>query len=110
MLSIIETRRTDEDTYEAISYDIDLDGTVIGWASVIDGEGSPAYIERIDIEEAFRNQGHGSEAINAISDLFCGVIIAPDNEDAQRLYDRLGREYNGDVADYLDQGFGVYMI
>lgn len=110
MLNIIETRRTREDTYEAISYDIDLNGVTIGWASVINGEDSPACIERIDIEESYRNQGYGSEAINAISDLFGGIIIAPDNEDAQRLYDRLGREYNGNVADYLDQGYGVYLI
>lgn len=110
MLNIIETRRSMEDTYEAIGYDIVLDGATIGWASVIDGEGSPAYVERIDIEEAHRNHGHGSEALNALSDLYGGIIIAPDNEDAQRLYDRLGREYTGEVADYLDQGYGVYMI
>lgn len=110
MLKVIESSRYSEDTYEAISYEITLDGTVIGWATVYDGEDGTSYVERIDIEEAHRNHGYGTEALNALSDIFGEIIIAPDNEDAQRLYDRLGREYTGEIADYLDQGYGVYRI
>lgn len=110
MIEIIETRRQEEDTYETIGYSIVLDGVEIGAMSVIVGSDSPAYIERIDIDEEYRGHGYGSAAIQMASDAFSGIIIAPDNEDAQRLYDRLGSEYHGEVADYLDQGFGVFEI
>ena len=109
-IEIIESGRQHEDTYDAIHYDIVLDDIVIGWASVNDGEDGTSYVERIDIEESHRNHGHGSAALEQLSDIFGGVIIAPDNEDAQRLYERLGRKYRGEIADYLDQGFGVYTI
>lgn len=110
MIELKEIRRTEEDTYTAIGYAIELDGIEIGYASVNEGTDSPAYVERIDIDEAYRNQGHGSAALGMLSDSFGGVIIAPDNEDAQRLYERLGYAWHGEVADWLDQGFGVYMI
>lgn len=109
MIEIIEVRRQTEDSYQAIGYSIRLDGVEIGTAGVIDGE-PIAYVERIDIDESQRNRGYGSKALQRLSDLYGEIIIAPDNEDAQRLYDRLGQEYHGDVADYLDEGFGVYRI
>lgn len=101
-----ETRRTNEDSYEAISFDIIENGITVGYASVM-VDGSSAYCERIDIDEQYRNQGHGSSALLELSRMFGGIIVAPDNADAQRLYDRIGTEINDDM---YDQGFGVYEI
>lgn len=42
--------------------------------------------------------------------MFGDIVVAPDNEDAKRLYERIGCEYNGNDADYIDQGYGVYRI
>lgn len=101
-----ETSRTQEDSYEAISYDIIEDGTTVGYASIMVDERS-AYCERIDIDEAYRNRGLGTAALYDLSVMFHGIIVAPDNADAQRLYERIGSETSDDM---YDQGFGVYVI
>lgn len=103
---IKETSRTQEDSYEAISFDIIENGITVGGASVMVDEKS-AYCERIDIDEAYRNNGFGTAALYELSSMFHGIIVAPDNEDARRLYDRIGYESSDDM---YDQGFGVYEI
>lgn len=104
----ISTR--EEDTYTSIGYVMLLDGQEIGWASV-QVDSSSAYCERIDIDEANRNHGFGTELLRSLSDEFGSIFVAPDNEDAQRLYDRLGYDVT-DKGDWwaVDQGFGVYEI
>lgn len=74
---------------------------------VIDDE--PMYIEQIFIDESYRNKGIGTQVLEFLAkDLWCGVCLAPDTEDSQRLYERLGgvetREYD------VDQGYGVYIL
>lgn len=69
-----------------------------------------AYCERIDIDEEYRNNGYGTSALNELSEMFDGITVAPDNEDAKRLYERIGCESRYENADYIDQGFGVYDI
>ena len=78
-----------------------------------------AYIERIDVDEGFRGQGIGTAAIREIAADFYRTFTAPDNEDAARLYARLGEKIVGDDIEaaapmeclyYLDQGFGVYEV
>ena len=103
---IKETSRSQEDSYEAINFDIIENNFVVGYASVMVDENS-AYCERIDIEEEYRNNGFGTAALYDLSNLFHGIIVAPDNEDAQRLYERIGC---GTSDDMYDQGFGVYEI
>ena len=94
-------------------FDIELDGAIIGGGSIVEEEGD-SYLERIDIDEDFRNQGHGTKALYAIEKAYGSYYLAPDNADAQRLYDRVCSEMN--QADYgrfgfaIDQGFGVYEI
>ena len=105
-LSLSETRRSQEDSYESINYDIVGDGKTIGYATIINDE-NEAYLERIDIDEEYRNQGLGTKAILDLSEKYGGLIVAPDNEDARRLYERLGYETSNDM---YDQGFGVYEI
>lgn len=109
MTTIERTRSTDEGSYTAMAYVMKLDGQEIGWASLSVSEN--AYCERIDIDEAHRNQGYGTAFLRALASEFGSVFVAPDNEDAQRLYDRLGWDVS-DKDDWwaIDQGFGVYEI
>lgn len=60
--------------------------------------------------EEYRNRGIGTAALQALSDEFCGIVVAPDNADALRLYQRIGNEGTHDDAGNIDQGFGVYII
>ena len=108
-INLIETRREDEDSYYAVDYDIMLDGSKIGGVGVMTSE-KETYVEGIVIDENQRNHGYGTEVLTALSEMHGGIYLAPDNADAQRLYKRIGYEYNGDNAPYVDQGFGVYAI
>lgn len=109
MTEIIKANIIEEDSYTNIEYVMKLDGEEIGWSSVMDD--GKAYVERIDIAEDHRNCGYGTEFINYLSREFGSVFLAPDNEDAQRLYDRLGYDVTEkDEWSYVDQGYGVYEI
>lgn len=99
----------EEDSYKNIVFEIIENGTVIGGCSIMVDD-SYAYCERIDIDEQYRNRGYGAAALNELSEIFNGIVVAPDNKDAKRLYDRLGYEYSGDGTEYIDQGYGVYKI
>jgi ribosomal protein S18 acetylase RimI-like enzyme len=103
---IKETSRTNEDSYQAISFDIIENGMTVGHATVMNDSIS-AYCERIDIDEPYRNHGYGTSALEDLSRMFGSIIVAPDNADAQRLYDRIGYEISDSI---YDQGFGVYEI
>ena len=103
---ITETARTSEDSYDYIAYDITADGVTVGTAAVM-ADARTAYCERIDIDPEFRNRGHGTAALRDLSDLHSGLIIAPDNPDAARLYRRIGTVSTESI---YDQGYGVYEI
>lgn len=97
-------------TEESTEYAAYIENRQVATASVLHGDDG-AYCERIDVEEDMRNQGIGSDFLRFLSTTYGDIYVAPDNEDAQRLYDRLGF----DVTDrddwcYVDQGFGVYRI
>lgn len=108
MMELKVVSRVNEENWESVGYEIEVDGEVIGSASImVSEEGS--YLERIDIDENHRGRGFGTDAINKISSEFGGVYAAPDNEDSQRLFDRIG----WDVSEkywMVDQGYGVYEI
>lgn len=100
-------------------FDILADGEKVGTLSIIDqfnDENDVAYVERIDIDEAFRGQGIGTTVLaNCLKETYSAVVTAPDNENAKRLYERIGEEYSGIYGvendfSYEDQGFGVYTI
>ena len=103
---VTETRHQYEDGYEYIGYAIIENGATVGYATVMTDEKS-AYCERIDIEPEYRGRGYGTSALRDLSSMYGGIIIAPDNEDARRLYERIGSECSDDM---YDQGFGVYEI
>lgn len=102
--------------------DIILDGETVGYVEtmfsnsfdddpkledVIDSE--PMYVEYIEVDEGYRNRGIGTKVLEFLAkDLWYGVCLAPDTEDSQRLYERLGGE---ETRDYdVDQGYGVYIL
>ena len=108
-MTLNETRRIEEDCNTNIIFDIVENETVVGGCSIMVDEKS-AYCERIDIDEEYRNNGYGTSALNALSDMFGGIMVAPDNEDARRLYERIGYEYGDESTPYIDNGYGVYKI
>lgn len=106
-MTTFKTIREDD---ESILYGAYLNGEEIGNASVLLGEDG-AYCERIDVDEAHRNQGVGTAFLRFLSEAHGDIYLAPDNENARRLYDRLGYDVT-DKGDWytVDQGFGVYRI
>lgn len=104
-----ETRRYENDGYEDINYDIlNENGDVIGWCNIMADD--TAYCEGIAINKECRNKGYGTSALYELSNIYGGITVAPDNEDAKRLYERIGSESRYENADYIDQGYGVYDI
>lgn len=111
-IELVNTNIQEDEETNYYSFDIICDGQTVGAVSVnaAGEEDDHAYIERMDIDETFRNQGIGTEAIRQLSDKWMGVEAAPDNADCQRLLARLGEESDWDDAPYVDQGYGVYRI
>lgn len=109
-LRLTSTQEMDETTM--YNFDIIANDQVVGCVQLNaeSEDDEHAYVERIDIDEEFRNNGYGTDALMQLSDKCYGIEIAPDNEDARRLYERIGEESNWDAADYIDQGYGVYRI
>jgi GNAT superfamily N-acetyltransferase len=99
---------TEEDSYIYEVYAAYVDGQEVGSASVMTDEKS-TYVDRIDIDEAHRNHGYGTAFLMALRGIYGGLVLAPDNEDARRLYDRLGTDVSRDYW-MVDQGYGVYEI
>lgn len=113
-----ELTRTKKETEEGIEYLYEGEHVKATVQMLSD---DTAYLSRIDVEEGFRGQGIGTEALKAIRKDFWKLYYAPDNEDAERLYARLGTKVIGDEVDeylpsdleclyYLDQGFGIYEL
>lgn len=95
------------------------DGKCVGEATLTryydeDGATEYTHLEHICIYEGSRGKGHGSAAIEAMRKTFGRIVAAPDSEDSQRLYERLGElvvDTRGDMDEtYLCVGFGVYEI
>lgn len=111
MLELRETRRQmDEEEYETIGYDIMMDGEKAGVIGMMVEEDTTPYCELIEVNEDKRNCGIGTQALQMLAEIFGEFDLAPDNEDARRLYERLGEEVEGGDNDYADQGYGIYRI
>lgn len=99
-----------EGNYKTYTNDILLDGIQIGRADIIVNEEEELnYIEKIEISENYRNHGYGTYVLKELARLHDSIYLAPDNADAQRLYERLGEEWITNAPD-VDQGYGVYII
>ena len=109
-LAIINTR-----TDEGYVHELWVPGREVGRArvnlSAAQGKDPWAYCELLYIEPDMRGQGLGTELLRWMAARYGSVVVAPDNQDAQRLYKRLGSEaYGREAYYYIDQGFGVYEI
>lgn len=110
MIDIAELELNIEIGSESDNAIVSLNGVDICWASILTGGSEPAYVERIDVDEAYRDKGVGTWTLRELAKHYDDIIIAADNADANRLYERLGFEYSGDSAAYIDQGYGVWLI
>lgn len=88
-LKVKKSTAEDDYTYDNIA--IMLDGKEVGTIGMMADENEP-YLERIDIDEAYRNKGIGTDALRLVAEKYGDFLIAPDNEDAKRLYERYGDE------------------
>lgn len=109
MTKLVKAWEQIEEEYTAVGYDIVSDDTTVGAMTVMNSY-TGAYVERIDVDEQYRGRGIGTDALLQASIMYGGIIVAPDNERAARLYQRLGTESRYEGAEYVDQGFGVYDI
>lgn len=86
-------------------------GVDVGGASVIVYGNGDAYIERVDVDDGYRNRGYGTAMLKQLAARYGAVYLAPDNDDARRLYARLGDDVTARGSwGYVNQGFGVYAI
>ena len=109
MTKLVKTWERLEEGYTVVGYEIVSDDTTVGAMTVMDSC-TGAYVEGIVVEEQYRGHGIGTDALLQASSMYGGIAIAPDNERAARLYQRLGTESRYEGAEYVDQGFGVYDI
>lgn len=90
--------------------DIKLNGETVGTVAIRIYD-DYSEIDRIDIDEKYRNKGIGTTVLGDIAGEFDTTYIVPDNENAKRLYERIGEEVtSGEVYENLDQGYGVYRL
>ena len=107
-ITFSHTSTQEEDSYVYEIHTANLNGQEIGTAAVmVSEEGN--YLERIDINEAQRGLGYGTQFIQHIQSVYGSFYTAPDNEDSQRLFDRIGDDASGKYW-MVNQGFGVYEI
>lgn len=98
----------EDNIYEAVA--VFMDGKEIASAGVVISGTEPAYVERIDVDEKYRGQGIGTWLLKKMAVEYDDIFISADNEDAARLYWRIGEEYTGESAYYVDYGYGVVII
>lgn len=66
------------------------------------------YVQHIEIDEQYRNQGYGTAALAAVCAKFGRIYLAASDENSARLYARLGAETEKFWE--VDLGNGVYTI
>ena len=98
------------------SFQIEVNGTIIGEGNMelAETEEDFTYLERIDIDEEYRGQGHGRKALFALKETYGEYYFTPDNEDAARLYEKVADKISDAKYDKwgfaVDNGWGVYEI
>ena len=122
MTTTIKTKKAISHNYgTSLLLDILADGKRVGEAitTVCHGEDLKylleyAHLNCIDIDEAHRGKGYGTEAIELMRKFYGRIVTAPDSEDSRRYFERIGEpavDTTGALAEaFLDVGFGVYEI
>ena len=108
-LNINLTNKYEMGNSTVYDYDITLNQNKIGYAEVVTDD-DYNVINDIYIEDNYQNKGFGTMSIKEIVKEFGEIILAPTNEDNQRLYERLGEEASGGNLPEIDQGYGIYEI
>lgn len=108
MVELVEESTSYDTPYIYILYSIKVDGITIGDCTIAVDD--VAFCERIDIMPQYRNYGYGTATMRLLSDKFDTIVVAPDNEDAARLFRAIGEEYKDESAEYLEKGYGVFVI
>lgn len=86
------------------------DGEIVGFVVVSMTGAFIGYVKSIYTAPEWRNMGIGSKLMSFVEDrIFCEapnvfICVSGFNEDAQRLYRRLGYEVVGELKDYLVSG------
>lgn len=115
----IKTKTFDElENWVTYENKIIVDDQVIGKAYTMveydeDGDKEEqVYLEDIVIDEEFRNQGFGTQAIKMLVEENEFLYFAPTDENNQRLYKRIASDMEEEMSDVpeVDQGFGVYFL
>lgn len=110
-VEVAETAKYTLDNGVEYMYRARVRGVEVGNASVIVYDDGDAYVERIDVDDGYRNRGYGTAMLKQLAAMYGDVYLAPDNDDARRLYARLGDDVTGKGSwGYVDQGYGVYAI
>lgn len=110
-VELAETAKYTLDNGTEFMYRARARGVEVGSASVIVYDDGDAYVERIDVDDGYRNRGYGTAMLKQLAAMYGDVYVAPDNDDARRLYARLGDDVTGKGSwGYVDQGYGVYAI
>jgi ribosomal protein S18 acetylase RimI-like enzyme len=115
------TSFADNDITDYHYYDIMQDSIKVGTIEIVDcfnDDNDICYVDRIDVNEEYRGQGIGTKVLTELlQDLgYWKVVVAPDNPNAKRLYQRIGRNLESCYLDtendfgYNDQGYGIYVI
>lgn len=97
-------------------FDIIESGKIVGGITFEQAgeENTHNYLERIDIDEQYRGHSIGTSALYAVKEMFGPFILSADNEDAARLYDRIGspmKQHDYDSYGFaIDNGYGVFEI
>ncbi len=94
------------------TFTVEVDGKVVGVGSIV--ENGMTYLEGLEIYEEHRNQGYGTKAIYELANIYGEICMAPDNEDAARLYARIAdpmKQTDYDAWGFaIDQGYGVFVL
>jgi len=104
--------------YESYIGSIILQGQKIGYVNLglfydEDDDVSIAYVKDIKIDEAYRNNGYGTFILKELSDKYNGILICPENSDAERLYNRIGEHVSsppGELESEFDEWGSMYLI
>ena len=108
-------RFTDSDGNEFVRLVATIDQTEVANATLyLNFHDDLNFLERIDVAAGYQGQGIGSMILKSLSSEYGEFFLAPDNEDAARLYDRLGFELSeSDYSEFgfaYDDGFGIFTI
>ena len=104
--------------YESYIGSIILQGQKIGYVNLglfydEDDDVSIAYVKDIKIDEAYRNNGYGTFILKELSDKYNGILICPENSDAERLYNRIGERVSSppdELESEFDEWGSIYLI